>query len=53
MKLQPAVIIAAAEILGAVADVASAILDGDPETKPDFNRFLSRLLAAIAAMKRL
>jgi hypothetical protein len=51
MKLKPAVIVAAVEILGAVAEVATAILDGKPETKPDFHKLLSRILAALAGMK--
>lgn len=51
MKLQPAVIIAGAEILGAIAEVLTAALDGKPETKPDLPKFISRILAALAALK--
>jgi hypothetical protein len=51
MKLPANIIIAGVEILGAIAECAAAALDGKPETKPDFNRLLSRILAALAGAK--
>lgn len=51
MKLPVNVLIAGAEILGALAECAAAILDGKPQTKPDFHKLLSRILAALAAAK--
>jgi len=51
MKLKPSILIAGVEILGAIAELASAALDGKPETKPDLNKFLSPFLAALASSK--
>lgn len=51
MKLSPSIIIAGAEILGALAECAAAILDGKPETKPDVKRLIERILAALATAK--
>jgi hypothetical protein len=51
MKLPPNVLIAGVEILGALVECASALFDGKPETKPDFNHMLARILGALALAK--
>ena len=51
MKNGPGIIIAAAEIAAAIAELLTAVLDGKPETKPDFARLIQRILAALAGAK--
>ena len=51
MSKPASIAVAAVEILGAVAECAIALLDGKPETRPDLNRMLSRILAALAGLK--
>ena len=46
------IMIAGVEIMAAIAECATAVLDGKPETKPDLNRLLSRILAAFAGANR-
>lgn len=51
MKNGIPIVTGAIEIIGALAEFASALLDGKPETKPDLNRLLARIVAALALAK--
>jgi hypothetical protein len=51
MNVRPNVILAVVEILGAVVECASAVLDGKPETKADLNRLFARIAAAVVLGK--
>lgn len=52
MKNGPNVVAGVIEIVAALAEFATAVFDGKPETKPDINRLVARILAAIAGFKR-
>jgi hypothetical protein len=51
MKNGVPIVVGVIEILSAIAEFATAILDGKPETSPDLNKLLARILAAIAGLK--
>jgi len=51
MKNGVPILISIVEIVSALTEFATAVLDGKPETKPDLNRLLARILAAIAGAK--
>jgi len=51
MKNGVPIVIAIVNILSALTEFATAVLDGKPETTPDLNRLLARILAAIAGAK--
>jgi len=53
MKNGVPILTAALEIAGALVEAAKPVLDGDPQTKPDLNKLLARLLAALATLKGL
>jgi len=51
MKNGVPIVVGIVEIVSALAEFAAAVLDGKPETKPDLNRVLARILAAITGFK--
>jgi hypothetical protein len=52
MKNGIPILTTAVEIIAAIAELAGAILDGDPNTKPDLNRLMLRILTALAGAKK-
>jgi hypothetical protein len=51
MKNGVIIVTGAIEIVGALAEFATAVFDDKAETKPDLNRLLARVLAAVAGFK--
>jgi len=51
MKNGPVIVAGVIEIVAALAEFATAIFDGKPQTSPDLNKLLARILAAIAGLK--